>query len=195
MACTLATLGVGGARRVIIEDAFSGADATNLTAHVIGPTNLVGASWSADSGVIWLQGNRAAAAAGPSHYTLDSGRPDCAIRVILHPVGAAGAQAVFRQTGLADHWRVGILPAAPQFRLVRVEGGSASLVASASVSVALDVDYVVTLVLSGPNFGASLDGVLLIDYQSNGFNQLATRHGIRAGSNGDQFDDFKVSEA
>src|SRR5579862_8716159 len=60
----LALLGAGnnngsGGGAILVHDTFTDANGTNVTAHTIGPTNTVAATWIADAGVIQIESDLA----------------------------------------------------------------------------------------------------------------------------------------
>lgn len=159
------------ARPLLLARGFvdlSGVEIVDAPAAVGAPS-----AWAVDSGALVqtssIQVVGDAVLAAGTHAVLGSPRwTDVGVSVRLR-TGTLGATGlVFRYRGESDHYRFSIEPAVPRARLVKVEGGTASVLWEAS-PVGIGAEQVVTIRVEGRRIAGTLDGRPLFDVQDNGW--------------------------
>jgi hypothetical protein len=185
--------GCGAGSAALLQDAFTGADGTNLTAHAMD----LGGGWTAVSGVAKLLGNRAnadtAGADGKVTYQADAGRSDVTVQATVNLAGASNeCGLVFRYQDANNFWALSGYAGDGKLYLYEVNGGTTTQRAAGSAGVTSGVDFVLKVVLSGTGITAYKDGTQVLTYTSASF-QAATRHGLRSWQVTNKWDDFQVS--
>src|SRR5262245_3649521 len=143
--------GCGAGSATLLQDAFTGADGTNLTAHAMD----VGGGWTAVSGVAKLLGNRANAdtvgADGKGTYQADAGRSDVTVQATVNLAGASNeCGLVFRYQDASNFWALSGYAGDGKLYLYEVNGGATTQRAAGSAGVTSGVDFVLKVALSGP---------------------------------------------
>lgn len=163
-----------GGLSVIVSDSFTDVDTTALTAHVpeIKPTGSV---WTALSGTMTIQSNRAQwATVNPCIQWIETGKSDLTLSVIGNLPAAGHVGISFRVEGVND-W----LFCAFNTTAVNIYKRNPGLVLVATVAKThtLGVDYLLQLVLSGPDMIVTENGVVVLT-ASDSHNQTVTKHGL-----------------
>lgn len=170
---------------VVIEDAFTGANATNLTAHTIEPTNVPLASW-VKVGLfnITIQSNKASTTAnGLTNYYVDSGVSDCTIEAVIQKSASCDIGIMFRFVDDGNYWFVSLSSATQTFKIFEKTANSYIERASTSKANSTGVDYAFKVVLSGNSITATIDDGSSINF-SSGVRASETKHGLWESSAG-----------
>ena len=186
---------------LLIEDSFTDADSTLLTAHAIAPTNTPAVSWVNHVGANAILGNKVGAWSGvvtENLSTVDSGIANGIVEALItHNAGSARAQSVIvRFLDSSNYWKVELTTTA--FRIRDVVAGVETTRVSTFFSAVGGVSYTIRVTMSGDTISATRDGLNPISYASASFNNTQTKHGIRMVTAADftgltmAADDFKV---
>lgn len=183
----LTTVGAGPSAEetlvLLISDAFTDADSTNLTAHTIAPTNVPSTSWSAQIGTWAITSNKARAATVVSSQavaTVETGYSDIVIEGNLETNGG-WVGLVFRYVDANNYCTVRITTAL--LRIYKRVGGSESQVASAGITYVAGARLVVRI--TGSTVTATYNGVTtLAGTISDAAFSGETTHGLFCGAAG-----------
>jgi hypothetical protein len=188
-------LGTGGGSTTLLQDNFVDVSGTNLTAHVMN----VGPGWTVTDGSYQIQGNAArCTGTGASSYGVaiaDAGKSDgtATVTATLDAGAASRHGLAVRATNGNNHWRVTI-KASGEFAIVEVNGGTATVRASAAVTINTGTGYTIQCAFSGTTLTATLNGGNQISYSSATLNQTTTTHGLDDGASGEcSFTNFQVT--
>ena len=158
---------------------FTAPNGTSLDAI----TPEVGGAWTEQSGDWDIQGNRAqneAATGTRSFATVNSLVADVLVDAIARP-GDAFTNSVpgllGRFTDTTHHWRLVINE---QLNLVRIEevDTGVTIRAIAAVTINVDTDYDLRMIMDGQTIDGFVDGGNKISYGSAALNEIVTVHGI-----------------
>lgn len=182
---------------ILIEDAFTDANGTNLTAHTIAPTNDPSATWVNIGGAITIESNKASTTpAAIINYQLESGESDCIIEATIQKTaGNVDGGIMFRYVDDANYWIADFLSLSGTVKIYEKTGGSFTERASISKTFSASTDYVMRVELSGDDITVTIDGGSSINYSSS-VGATRTKHGFWTSGAGGvtiTWDDFKIS--
>jgi hypothetical protein len=176
-----------------VYDTFTGANGTSLDAHPP-DVDVVGSGWVERNGQWTLSSNRLVpTGADPGDYycTIDSGQADVVISAEMTPDSTGRVmQFLVRYTNNSNMWRIQF--SSGSLAIYEVNGGTFTLRASASPSMAAGRTYVFRIVANGTTISASVAGTT-ISYSSASHNLTATSHGFGMNAIGGSFDNYRVT--
>lgn len=184
---------------LLISDTFTDTNSVDLASHTIAPTNIPATAWTVRAGTWQIQSNRGTTTTGAAngHATLNSGVGDVVITAKVVNNGSAG-QA--NDSGIVVRWgstnaffRISINAADDVIRIVERAGGSNTVVATTSVTIATGTEYTIVVTCSGSTISATLDGANAVSYALATANQASGIHGIYARVSNDYIDSFTVT--
>jgi hypothetical protein len=173
----------------LLQDHFTDADNTNLTAHAMD----VGPGWTAQAGTFTVIGNVAHCTVANSEYVADAGQADVTLTCTINMgSGASEAAVIFREQDSNNFWAVSAYAGDGNFYLYHKVSGSLGAVTSGTGGVISGTPFVLSVVLSGSSFIIKKDGVTVINWTDATF-QTATKFGLRLWSGtASTWDDFSV---
>lgn len=183
----------------LVYDTFTDADSTALESHTISPTNTPSTAWTTDA--FTITGNKAVNESTAVRRTArcNSGKANCTVSAKVAIAGDEGSALTARCSGLIvrysdadNYWWVCIHNRNNTFYIIERNATTETVQASASVTIADGVEYLISAVLNGTTITATLDGANQISYASAALNSTATVHGLIAYLINNTFDDFKV---
>lgn len=176
----------GGASFTTITDSFNRAN----SALTLGSTDT-GQAWTADLGTWGIDTNRAyvASSGGQNIVTVESGVADCTITAtfVLVP---DGQRIVFRAVDASNYLFLNVEGTGTVLHLYSYIAASFGHIASASYS--WSAGDVVSVVLSGQNIIANVNGAEIISTTS-ALLQTATKHGLGADNTTARWDAFSIT--
>ena len=189
---------------VVIEDTFVDTNGTLLTAHVISPTNVPGASWSGfgtAGSTTSIQSNSASipdtSGATPTAMHVDSGHSDVTVTVTMTVPYAGEAQGFFAR--LVDNLNgfYGGVSGGNLLYIGQITAGSYAAVASTAYTVPIGTPTTFTMQANGPNYTlTALNDGTNVSYSSS-TGQTGTLQGLLTGQANFglnmQYNDFIVS--
>lgn len=181
-----------------ITDTFNRAD----SAVTLGTASDGIHVWTARTGTWGISSNRAyspSIGSGPGYTgsvaTIDAETGDGFLRIALSTMRTTtdDAGVVFRYTDTSNFWIAQYSFTSVQVKVIKVEAGSLSVVASASFASAIAADGERLMVeLSGTSIKLYIEDQLLISTTSS-FNQSATNHGLFVQQTGTRLDDLSMT--
>lgn len=201
----------GGANPMIIQDTFTGADATAINERAPAPLNKPGNSWVSGVGTWTISGNKAVAStivSGAFQYaTVDTGKKSVSIEMNVTVPNADNYAPGFIVRFIdSSHYYLLIYLCASggttsQLQVRKIDGGSLTTVASLDVTEpGVSETITMTCYISGDYFRFGFSGQYLTYIDSTG--NTATKHGITeyrsTGATGyasNAFDNYSVTPA
>jgi hypothetical protein len=188
----------GGAAAVpqvlLIEDAFTGDNMTQLYDHTIAPTNIPAATWIKISGsdhILILSNHAKVWGNGGVGYVAEAGVSDCVLEadfvILSSPTLCPGL--TWRNVDASNEW---ICYEYTTLNLSEVTGGTETVRASETVSLSAGPTYHWIVTLAGASMTCELVGIATLTYSSS-VHQTATRHGIMGLADVSYLDNFKVT--
>ena len=182
-----------------VDDAFTDADSTNLSAHTIYPTNTPVTAWTVAVGSAQIQGNRVQGMtnAADNVVVCDSGVADTTIKAVVNEgATASDIGIVFRYLDADNYWLLflGHQTGPNVFRIYERTGGVFTQRATAAQTVTTNTDYNLQVVLSGNSMTGTINGGNSINYSSS-VGASRTKHGlyfVPQGSSATKADNFRV---
>lgn len=181
---------------VVVQDDFTDANGTPITAHVVAPVNIPGNAWVVNAGTWEIQSNalvKTATAAAHETCTLDCGLADCTVSADLTVPGGGGYTGLAcRESDNANGWYIELSQPSNQLILYEVNGGSFTARDVQALTLVAGSTYTVSVVMSGTSIAATV-GATTASYGSATFNQLVTKHGFRCYTGNSACNNFVVT--
>ena len=174
----------------ILEDAFTDADGTGLSAHTIYPTRPGTAAWTNPSNAYEIRSNRARAKTPISYIpVVNAGYSDCELTALIHPASSTSRPGLALRYTSGTYYLARHHPPSQQLQLYLLP--SPGLLAYASLNHT--GDHTLRVRLNGSTIDVSVDGQSpTIHYTSATTNQSSTTHGLYNYLDGDAWDDFTI---
>jgi hypothetical protein len=176
-----------------IVDDFTGTNGTALTAH----TANLGGSWTAASGVTWIESNTAQWHSGLGFQVIDTGHADEDITATFIQGTASSGAIVFRYTSTSNFWYLLMNYNQNYFSIYK---DAATVITDMGDTPLTGGSYPATytahirLIGNQIHCDVSLSGVLAAEVDVNdSFNATATKVGMRAGGAGQAIDTLRVT--
>ena len=189
------TIGIGS---LPVTDTFNRAD----SASSLGTASDGVHTWTARTGTWGISSNQAyspSIGSGPGYTgsvaTINAGTGNGWLRIALPTMRttADDAGVVFRYTDTSNFWIAQYSFTSVQVKIVKIEAGSLSLVASASFAAATAADGERLMVeLNGTSIKLYIEDQLLISTTSS-FNLTASDHGLFTQQTGTRLDDLSMT--